>query len=174
MSQNESTTFLVTDAKNLTLIDATGENSPWWFGDQQNFWVESKFWVQNKEQMFLSKNFKDNEYGTSDQNTDGFNLPAFDLRASVQNLWVWWWLHMILPGRTHFVQNVYMCVIFPSQSKNVVVLIKVNNIVIALIFYTVSYIRILCLLILTYQKNSTFWFIRNWFCNFKLFFDGSP
>ena len=30
MSQNESTTFLVTDAKNLTLIDATRENSPWW------------------------------------------------------------------------------------------------------------------------------------------------
>ena len=29
MSQNESTTFLVTDAKNLTLIDATRENSPW-------------------------------------------------------------------------------------------------------------------------------------------------
>ena len=31
MSQNESTTFLVTDAKNLTLIDATRENSPWWY-----------------------------------------------------------------------------------------------------------------------------------------------
>ena len=30
MSQNESTPFLVTDAKNLTLIDATRENSPWW------------------------------------------------------------------------------------------------------------------------------------------------
>ena len=30
MSQNESTTFLVTDAKNLTLMDATRENSPWW------------------------------------------------------------------------------------------------------------------------------------------------
>ena len=30
MSQNESTTFLVTDAKNLTLIDANRENSPWW------------------------------------------------------------------------------------------------------------------------------------------------
>ena len=30
MSQNKSTTFLVTDAKNLTLIDATRENSPWW------------------------------------------------------------------------------------------------------------------------------------------------
>ena len=29
MSQNESTMFLVTDAKNLTLIDATRENSPW-------------------------------------------------------------------------------------------------------------------------------------------------
>ena len=29
MSQNESTPFLVTDAKNLTLIDATIENSPW-------------------------------------------------------------------------------------------------------------------------------------------------
>ena len=29
MSQNESTTVLVTDAKNLTLIDATRENSPW-------------------------------------------------------------------------------------------------------------------------------------------------
>ena len=29
MSQNESTTFLVTDAKNLTLIEATRENSPW-------------------------------------------------------------------------------------------------------------------------------------------------
>ena len=29
MSQNESTTFLVTDAKNLTLIDANRENSPW-------------------------------------------------------------------------------------------------------------------------------------------------
>ena len=27
MSQNESTTFLVTDAKNLTLIEATRENS---------------------------------------------------------------------------------------------------------------------------------------------------
>ena len=33
MSQNESTTFLVTDAKNLTLIDATRENSPWWLID---------------------------------------------------------------------------------------------------------------------------------------------
>ena len=33
MSQNESTTFLVTDAKNLTLIDATRENSPWWERD---------------------------------------------------------------------------------------------------------------------------------------------
>ena len=32
MSQNESTPFLVTDAKNLTLIDATIENSPWWSG----------------------------------------------------------------------------------------------------------------------------------------------
>ena len=30
MSQNESTTFLVMDAKNLTLIDATRENLPWW------------------------------------------------------------------------------------------------------------------------------------------------
>ena len=30
MSQNESTPFLVTDTKNLTLIDATRENSPWW------------------------------------------------------------------------------------------------------------------------------------------------
>ena len=30
MSQNESTAFLVTDSKNLTLIDATRENSPWW------------------------------------------------------------------------------------------------------------------------------------------------
>ena len=29
MSQNESTPFLVTDAKNLTLIDATRENLPW-------------------------------------------------------------------------------------------------------------------------------------------------
>ena len=29
MSQNESTPFLVTDAKNLTLIDTTRENSPW-------------------------------------------------------------------------------------------------------------------------------------------------
>ena len=29
MSQNETTTVLVTDAKNLTLIDATRENSPW-------------------------------------------------------------------------------------------------------------------------------------------------
>jgi len=29
MSQNESTQFLVTDAKNVTLIDATRENSPW-------------------------------------------------------------------------------------------------------------------------------------------------
>ena len=29
MSQNESTPFLVTDAKNLSLIDATRENSPW-------------------------------------------------------------------------------------------------------------------------------------------------
>ena len=29
MSQNESTTFLVTDVNNLTLIDATRENSPW-------------------------------------------------------------------------------------------------------------------------------------------------
>ena len=33
MSQNESTTFLVTDAKNLTLIDANRENSPWCGGD---------------------------------------------------------------------------------------------------------------------------------------------
>ena len=30
MSQNKSTPFLVMDAKNLTLIDATRENSPWW------------------------------------------------------------------------------------------------------------------------------------------------
>ena len=30
MSQNESTPFLLTDAKNLTLIDATRENSPGW------------------------------------------------------------------------------------------------------------------------------------------------
>ena len=30
MSQNETTTVLVTDAKNLTLIDATRENPPWW------------------------------------------------------------------------------------------------------------------------------------------------
>ena len=29
MSQNESTTFLLMDAKNVTLIDATRENSPW-------------------------------------------------------------------------------------------------------------------------------------------------
>ena len=29
MSQYESTPFLVMDAKNLTLIDATRENSPW-------------------------------------------------------------------------------------------------------------------------------------------------
>ena len=29
MSQNESTPFLVMDAKNLTLIDATRENLPW-------------------------------------------------------------------------------------------------------------------------------------------------
>ena len=29
MSQNETTTFLVTDAKNLTLIDATRKNLPW-------------------------------------------------------------------------------------------------------------------------------------------------
>ena len=29
MSQNESTPFLVTDAKKSTLIDATRENSPW-------------------------------------------------------------------------------------------------------------------------------------------------
>ena len=29
MSQNKSTPFLVTDAKNLTLIDANRENSPW-------------------------------------------------------------------------------------------------------------------------------------------------
>ena len=29
MSQNESTPFLVTDAKNLTLIDAIRENLPW-------------------------------------------------------------------------------------------------------------------------------------------------
>ena len=35
MSQNESTTFLVTDAKNLTLIDATRENSPWWLENDQ-------------------------------------------------------------------------------------------------------------------------------------------
>ena len=33
MSQNESTPFLVTDAKNLTLIDATRENLPWWKND---------------------------------------------------------------------------------------------------------------------------------------------
>ena len=33
MSQNESTTFLVTDTKNLTLIDANRENSPWWEDD---------------------------------------------------------------------------------------------------------------------------------------------
>ena len=30
MSQNESTSFLVTDVKNLTLLDANRENSPWW------------------------------------------------------------------------------------------------------------------------------------------------
>ena len=29
ISQNETTPFLVTDSKNLTLIDATRENSPW-------------------------------------------------------------------------------------------------------------------------------------------------
>ena len=29
MSQNKSTPFLVTDAKNLTLIDTTRENSHW-------------------------------------------------------------------------------------------------------------------------------------------------
>ena len=34
MSQNESTPFLVTDAKNLTLIDATRENLPWCVEDQ--------------------------------------------------------------------------------------------------------------------------------------------
>ena len=37
MSQNESTPFLVTDAKNLTLIDATRENSPWWIRNEQKF-----------------------------------------------------------------------------------------------------------------------------------------
>ena len=35
MSQNESTTFLVTDAKNLTLIDATRENLSWGFCQAQ-------------------------------------------------------------------------------------------------------------------------------------------
>ena len=39
MSQNESTTFLVTDAKNLTLIDATRENSPWWEEDISSWGV---------------------------------------------------------------------------------------------------------------------------------------
>ena len=37
MSQNESTTFLVTGAKNLTLIDATRENSPWCLKGSKNF-----------------------------------------------------------------------------------------------------------------------------------------
>ena len=37
MSQNESTQFLVTDAKNLTLIDATRENSPWCLEDMSSF-----------------------------------------------------------------------------------------------------------------------------------------
>ena len=41
MSQNESTTVLVTDAKNLTLIDATRENSPWW-------WTENNKMIINK------------------------------------------------------------------------------------------------------------------------------
>ena len=45
MSQNESTTVLVTDAKNLTLIDASRENSPWCYScsptstDSQNIKV---------------------------------------------------------------------------------------------------------------------------------------
>ena len=39
MSQNETTTVLVTDAKNLTLIDATRENSPWCMNYVEELWV---------------------------------------------------------------------------------------------------------------------------------------
>ena len=42
MSQNESTPFLVTDAKKSTLIDATRENSPRW-AVQIIFFVHSPF-----------------------------------------------------------------------------------------------------------------------------------
>ena len=49
MSQNETTTVLVTDAKNLTLIDATRENSPWW--DDPNPWNNSPFLDRVVEKM---------------------------------------------------------------------------------------------------------------------------
>ena len=49
MSQNESTPFLVTDAKNLTLIDATRENSPWWKQEKKSsyFYSELECWMSN-------------------------------------------------------------------------------------------------------------------------------
>ena len=47
MSQNESTPFLVTDAKNLTLIDANRENSPWWEGLETHFIVPLRLTLNN-------------------------------------------------------------------------------------------------------------------------------
>ena len=44
MSQNESTPFLVTYAKNLTLIDATKENLPWWEMDFTGEGLEIRFY----------------------------------------------------------------------------------------------------------------------------------
>ena len=61
MSQNESTTFLVTDAKNLTLIDATRENSPWWIGSYNSevMVMFSKFYSFTR----YYSNFKDKDFG---------------------------------------------------------------------------------------------------------------
>ena len=58
MSQNESTPFLVTDAKNLTLIDATRENSPWCFKSLENrYYVKQtdKLGIWSKTKLCLNK-----------------------------------------------------------------------------------------------------------------------
>ena len=60
MSQNESTTFLVTDAKNLTLIDATRENSPWLVGGScQTQWKIPLHFIFNTDltTLLLSSKF---------------------------------------------------------------------------------------------------------------------
>ena len=59
MSQNETTTVLVTDAKNLTLIDATRENSPWWWwwvvGGKTNFSVQLSPKLNNRSRTCLEQ-----------------------------------------------------------------------------------------------------------------------